>query len=83
MYSMRERSRYPPRTFASGPSCFGGSLDGGDLEEAAGQYFDPAIYNLRIKRPTAFDAYCQSPRYFSEIEQLLRMELEFKTTRPV
>jgi hypothetical protein len=48
----------------------------------AGQYFDPAIYNLRIKRPTAFDAYCQSPRYFSEIEQLLRMELEFKTTPP-
>ena len=45
-----------------------------------GRYFDPAIYNLRIKRPTALDAYCQSPRYFCEVEQLVRRELEFKTT---
>ena len=44
-----------------------------------GRYFDPAIYNLRVKRPTALDAYCQSPRYFCEIEELLRSELEFKT----
>ena len=44
----------------------------------AGRYFDPAIYNLRIKRPTVLEAYCQSPRYFVEIEELLRGELEFK-----
>jgi hypothetical protein len=45
-----------------------------------GQYFDPAIYNLCIKRPMVLDAYCQSPRYFDEIEGLLRRELEFGTT---
>jgi hypothetical protein len=47
-----------------------------------GQYFDPAIYNLCIKRPMVLDAYCQSPRYFDEIEGLLRRELEFETTPP-
>jgi len=45
-----------------------------------GRYFDPAIYNLRITRPTVINAYCQSPRYFCEIEEHLRRELEFKTT---
>jgi hypothetical protein len=48
----------------------------------AGQYFDQAIYNLRIKRPTVLDAYCQSHRYFREIEDLVRMDLEFKTAPP-
>jgi hypothetical protein len=43
------------------------------------RYFDPAIYNLQIKRPTILDAYCQSPRYFCDINELLRKELEFKT----
>jgi glycosyl transferase family 11 len=47
-----------------------------------GQYFDPAIYNLRITRPIVLDAYCQSPRYFDEIVELLRRELEFDTTPP-
>lgn len=47
-----------------------------------GRYFDPAIYNLRIARPTVINAYCQSPRYFCEIEGLVRRELEFKTTPP-
>jgi hypothetical protein len=47
-----------------------------------GQYFDPAIYKLRIKRPTALDAYCQSPRYFHDIDELLRRDLEFNTTPP-
>lgn len=42
-----------------------------------GRTFDPAIYNLRIKRPTVLDAYCQSPRYFCEIEEVVRRELEF------
>jgi hypothetical protein len=50
--------------------------------QVLGRTFDPAIYNLRIKRPTVLDAYCQSPRYFHEIEELLRRELEFKTTPP-
>jgi hypothetical protein len=48
----------------------------------AGLYFDPAIYNLRIKRPTVLDAYCQSPWYFSEIEDFVRRELEFKSAPP-
>lgn len=43
-----------------------------------GRYFDAAIYNLRIKRPTVLDAYCQSPLYFNEIEERLRNELEFR-----
>ncbi len=47
-----------------------------------GQYFDPAIYNLRIKRSVALDAYCQSPRYFCEIEEPLRKELEHRATPP-
>jgi hypothetical protein len=47
-----------------------------------GRYFDPAICNLRIKRPTVLDAYCQSPRYFSEIADAVRRELEFKSTPP-
>jgi hypothetical protein len=47
-----------------------------------GQYFDSAIYDLSIKRPTALDTYCQSPRYFCEIEELLRRELEFRTVPP-
>lgn len=47
-----------------------------------GRTFDPAIYNLHIKRPMALDAYCQSPRYFHEIEELLRRELEFRTPPP-
>jgi hypothetical protein len=49
---------------------------------ALGKYFDPNLYNLRIKRPTVIDAYCQSPRYFCEIEELLRGELEFKLIPP-
>jgi hypothetical protein len=49
---------------------------------SSGRYFDPAIYNLRIKRPTALDAYCQSPRYFLDIEGLVRAELELRTTPP-
>ena len=49
---------------------------------ALGQYFDPAIYNLSINRSTVLDAYCQSPRYFCEVEGLLRRELEFKVTPP-
>lgn len=48
----------------------------------AGRYFDQAIYDLRIKRPTVLDAYCQSPRYFCEIEEILRRDLEFKSTPP-
>ena len=48
----------------------------------AGQYFDPAIYDLRIKRAAVLDAYCQSPRYFREIEDLVRRELEFKSAPP-
>lgn len=47
-----------------------------------GRYFDPAICSLRIKRPTVLDALCQSPRYFCEIEELVRRELEFKTIPP-
>jgi hypothetical protein len=47
-----------------------------------GRYFDPAICSLRIKRPTVLDAYCQSPRYFSEIADAVRRELEFKSTPP-
>jgi hypothetical protein len=47
-----------------------------------GRTFDPAIYNLHIKRPMVLDAYCQSPHYFQEIEELLRRELEFKTIPP-
>lgn len=47
-----------------------------------GLHFDPAICNLRIKRPTILDALCQSPRYFCEIEELVRRELEFKSTPP-
>lgn len=47
-----------------------------------GRFFDPAIYNLRIKRPMVLDAYCQSPLYFDEIVGLLRSELEFETTPP-
>jgi hypothetical protein len=43
-----------------------------------GRTFDPAIYNMRIKGPTVLDAYCQSPLYFDQIEELLRKELEFK-----
>ena len=43
------------------------------------RYFDPAIYNLKIKRPTILDAHCQSPRYFCDIAELVRKELEFKT----
>ena len=45
---------------------------------ALGRYFDPAIYSLRIKRPTVLDAYCQAPGYFREIEERLRQELEFR-----
>ncbi len=48
----------------------------------AGRYFDQAIYDLRIKRPTVLDAYCQSPRYFREIEEILRRDLEFKSIPP-
>ena len=47
-----------------------------------GRTFDPAIYNMRIKGPTVLDAYCQSPGYFDQIEELLRRELEFKQTPP-
>jgi hypothetical protein len=47
-----------------------------------GRNFDPTIYNLRIKRPTALDTYCQSPRYFCEVEELVRSELEFKVPPP-
>jgi hypothetical protein len=50
--------------------------------QSFGQYFDPAIYNLRIKRPTVLDTYCQSPRYFCEAEELVRKELEFKAPPP-
>lgn len=45
-----------------------------------GRYFDSSIYNLRIKRAIVLDAYCQSPRYFCEIEEVVRKELEFRTT---
>jgi hypothetical protein len=44
-----------------------------------GRYFDPVIFNLRIRRPTVLDAYCQSPRYFCDIEELVRKDLEFRT----
>jgi len=44
-----------------------------------GRTYDPSIYNLRVKRPMALDAYCQSPRYFRDIEELLRKDLEFTT----
>jgi hypothetical protein len=47
-----------------------------------GRTFDPAIYNLRIKRSMVLDAYCQSPRYFHEIEEVLRSELKFKIIPP-
>ena len=47
-----------------------------------GRDFDSAIYNLHIKRPMALDAYCQSPLYFSEIEEALRRELEFNSPPP-
>jgi hypothetical protein len=47
-----------------------------------GWYFDPAIYNLRIKRPIVLDAYCQSARYFSKIEDPVRKDLEFKSIPP-
>lgn len=44
----------------------------------AGTYFSPFIQRVRISRPTVLDAYCQSPRYFSDIEGTLRDELTFK-----
>lgn len=47
-----------------------------------GQYFDPAIYNLHIKRSMVLDAYCQSPHHFHEIEEVLRRELDFKIIPP-
>jgi hypothetical protein len=44
-----------------------------------GRTFDHLIYNLQTSRPVQFDYYCQSYRYFSLIEGLLRQELEFKS----
>lgn len=44
-----------------------------------GKHFDPSIYKIHISRPVLFDSYCQSYRYFSDIEDLLRGEFEFKT----
>jgi hypothetical protein len=43
-----------------------------------GRYFSRSIHRLRISRPTVLDAYCQSPRYFSGIEDVLKKELAFK-----
>ena len=43
-----------------------------------GQYFDPSIYNLRIRGSILLDNYCQSYRYFSDIEDLVRREFTFK-----
>jgi hypothetical protein len=53
----------------------------GAIENASfGRTYDPAIDNLHIKRAMALDAYCQSPLYFREIEEMLHWELEFTTT---
>jgi hypothetical protein len=42
-----------------------------------GEYFDPVILRMRVNRPVTLDAYCQSYRYFSDIQDVLRAELEF------
>src|SRR6185437_4290744 len=44
-----------------------------------GRYFDRKIFNLPVSHPLLFESYCQSYLYFSDIEQLLRKELEFKS----
>ena len=44
-----------------------------------GSYFDPFICKLSISRPVLFESYCQSFRYFNDIENLVRQEFEFKT----
>ena len=44
-----------------------------------GHYFDPLIYNLRIGGCFPFDFYCQSYRYFLDIENLIRQEFTFRT----
>ena len=44
-----------------------------------GRYFDRTIFGLRVSHPMLFEPYCQSYLYFSDIEDLLRKEFEFKS----
>jgi hypothetical protein len=44
-----------------------------------GRYFSPFIHQMHIAGPTVLDAYCQSPRYFRGMEDVLKEELDFKT----
>jgi hypothetical protein len=39
------------------------------------EYHDPCLHNLRIRKPVVLDNYLQSPLYFSDCAQVLRLEL--------
>ncbi len=44
-----------------------------------GRNYDPVIHALRVRHPMVFDAYCQSYKYFTDIEGDLRNELDFRS----
>jgi len=43
-----------------------------------GAYFDPAVYNLRVRRDVMLEGYWQSPRFFEDVSSRIREEFRIR-----